>query len=174
MKKITLIITVFFYANLVSQIKNDNTYKKKEMDTNLSKLISSIQYNDQRYRNIDFEKNKAEQRELDSLNLSKIDSIYKKYNTYIGKSLVGDKLSHVMWLVIQHSNISKMEYYLPIIASAVKNKELSSVPLAMLIDRIYSIKYGYQIFGSQQGVKLGDDKVRNKIKVKYDLVEIGR
>jgi hypothetical protein len=79
-----------------------------------------------------------------------------------------------MWLVIQHSNIKKMEYYLPIIVNAVKSNELSSIPLAMLLDRIYAIKYGYQIFSSQQGVKLGDDKIRNKVMAKYGLERLGR
>ena len=79
-----------------------------------------------------------------------------------------------MWLVIQHSNINKMEEYLPIIVNAVKNKELSPIPLAMLLDRIYTIKDGYQIFGSQMGVKLGDESIREKVKFKYGLEKIGR
>jgi len=133
-----------------------------------------VHTNDQKYRTNVYRKYIDKQTKLDSINLSIIDSLFKEYNSYIGKSLVGDNLAHVMWLVIQHSNIKKMENYLPVIEKAANQKELSRVPLAMLIDRIYSIKYGYQIFGSQHGVKLGENKIRDSLKSKYNLEGFGR
>jgi len=175
MKKIIFIFVILFHINLVSQITyNDKPFKKNNLNVNIVKLMHSVRENDQKYRSQDYKKNLEKQNKLDSLNLSIIDSLYKKYNIYIGKSLVGEKLEHVMWLVIQHSNINKMEEYLPIIVNAVKNKELSPIPLAMLLDRIYTIKDGYQIFGSQMGVKLGDESIREKVKFKYGLEKIGR
>lgn len=154
----------------VSKGSTFNSYcKKNNLNINLVKLLRLIEENDQKYRTQDYMKNLAKQKELDSSHLSIIDSLYKKHGTYIGKSLVGDKFSHVMWLVIQHSNIKKMEEYLPIILVAVKNKELNKTPLKMLIDRIYTIKYGYQIFGSQMGIEISDDEIRNKVITKYAL-----
>jgi len=174
MKKIIFVYTILYNISLVSQIAYENHSKKKEMNINLVELISSIQEDDQKYRNRDYKKNLDKQNNLDSLNLQIIDSLYEKYNTYIGKSFVGEKLEHVMWLVIQHSNIQKMEEYLPIIAEATKNKELSLMTLAMLLDRIYTTKYGYQIFGSQHGVELGDENIITKVKTEYGLDRIGR
>jgi hypothetical protein len=101
-----------------------------------------------------------------------IDALYKKYETYIGRSLVGKKFENVMWAVIQHSNIDMMERYLPVIKKAVTDKEIEVGPLKMLIDRFYGLKYGYQIFGSQGegfGFKLADEKTKNEIKIMYGI-----
>ena len=74
-----------------------------------------------------------------------------------------------MWLVIQHSNIEKMEEYLPVLIEAVKKKELKLTPLKMLIDRIYTVRFGYQIFASQMGVDLANEEVRKKVIAKYAI-----
>jgi len=76
-----------------------------------------------------------------------------------------------MWAVIQHSNLEMMERYLPVIQKAVKDKELNIVPLKMLIDRFYGLKYGYQIFGSQSGFgfEMADEKTRKEIELKYGI-----
>ena len=65
-----------------------------------------------------------------------------------------------------------MEKYLPVVHIAVKEKELSTTPLKMLIDRYYGLKYGYQVFGSQSsdfGFKMADEKKRKEIKLKYGI-----
>ena len=147
-----------------------NSYcKKNGLDKNLVQLMRSIEQDDQRYRVQDYMKNLAKQTELDSLNLQIIDSLYNKHGAYIGKSLVGEKFSYVMWLVIQHSNIEKMEEYLPVLIEAVKKKELKLTPLKMLIDRIYTVRFGYQIFASQMGVDLANEEVRKKVIAKYAI-----
>jgi hypothetical protein len=76
-----------------------------------------------------------------------------------------------MWSVIQHSNPEMMEKYLPIVNKAVENNDLDKTPLKMLIDRYYGLKYGYQIFGSQNGFgfKMADDETRNKIIKQYGI-----
>lgn len=149
--------------NIKSYCKNNG------LDISLVQLINTIVKTDQKYRKKDYIKNLTKQNKIDSVNLFKIDSLYKRYDTYIGKSLVGDKFSYVMWLVIQHSNINKMEKYLPILLEAVKKKELKLTPLKMLIDRIYTIKFGYQIFGSQMGVDIAKESIRKEVIDKYNL-----
>lgn len=62
-----------------------------------------------------------------------------------------------------------MEKYLPIVQKAVEDKELDVVPLKMLIDRIYSQKEKYQIFGSQMGVKMASETIRQGVIEKYNL-----
>lgn len=143
--------------------------KINELDFELVKKINQINVTDLKYR-----KNKglnAQQQNLDKKNQKLIDSLYGKYNSYIGKSLVGDKFQTVMWQVIQHSNIDMMSEYLPIIQTATREKEIGIVPLKMLIDRFYGLKYGYQIFGTQTGFgfELVDDNKRREIKLKYGI-----
>ena len=135
----------------------------------LESLLIRMNSNDQRYRS-GTSQNQLEQRQLDERNQWLVDSLYQTYGTYVGNQLVSQELEHVMWAVIQHSNLNMMERYLPIIHRATKNGHLSNdVMLKMLIDRIYAIKYDEQIFGSQEGVRLADEESRNVIKRKYDL-----
>lgn len=138
--------------------------KTKNLDGKLVELINSIRILDQKDR-----RNLKSQKQFDIENQLKIDSLYNTYQTYIGKSLVGKKLENVMWQVVQHSNQEMMDKYLPIIQKAVEEKELEVGPFKMLIDRFYGLKYGYQIFGSQSGFELADDKKRKEIKLKYGI-----
>ena len=123
---------------------------ENNLDLALIEQIYKISETDQQYRSetpVDWSK----QTPLDEANLATIEKLYQQYGTYLGESLVGEKLKEVMWLVIQHSNIETMEMYLPIIHQAVKKGELPQVPLKMLLDRIHCHRYNYQAFGSQYG-----------------------
>lgn len=148
--------------NLEDYIENN------DLDEDLVRLMDKINKTDGKFRklaNTDWSK----QRPLDLENQRVVDSLFKKYNTYVGASLVGDRYASTMWIVIQHSNIEMMEAYLPIIHKAVNSKELDVVPLKMLLDRIYSIKEGYQIFGSQSGIPLADNTVIDGVRKKYGI-----
>lgn len=137
---------------------------KNHLDENLVQVIREIGIDDQIDRN-----NNKLQKQLDIRNQIKIDSLYKNHQTYLGKSLVGNDFKSVMWQVIQHSNLNYMEKYLPIVISALKNNELGESALKYLIDRIYSEKHNYQIFGSQENIKMADEKTRKEIKLKYGM-----
>lgn len=142
------------------------------LDLKLVKLISRVSINDKKYRDSNRYSDKdfdTKQPELDKKNQVIIDSLYKEYKTYIGKSLVGDEFKTTMWAVIQHSNPQMMEKYLPTIQKAVKDNEIHLTTLKMLIDRIYWLKYDYQIFGSQPNIKLADEKKISEIKIKYGI-----
>lgn len=144
--------------------------QKNKLDINLITIINELSISDEKYR-----KNKtidwSKQTPIDKENQKMIDSLYYSHKSYIGKTLVGEKFSFVMWSVIQHSNLEMMEKYLPIIQKAVEKKELDVTPFKMLIDRYYGLKYGYQIFGSQSGFgfELADDKKRKEIELKYGI-----
>ena len=142
---------------------------QNNIDLNLVKLIDEIKIDDQKFRSpYIHDKQKA----LDDQNLKLIDSLFDVHKQYVGKSLVGDKYDFVMWMVIQHSNIESMKKYLPIIQNAVKKGELHSTPFKMLIDRVYTIENGYQIFGSQGGVEIiTDAEERERIIKFYNLQE---
>lgn len=150
-----------------SQFNLDTYITEGGYEKKLVKSIALIEQKDQEHRTGD--QDLAKQYKIDKENMVLIDSLYGQYKTYIGKSLVGDKFDHVMWLVVQHSDLATQERYLGVIHEAVISNELNSTPLKMLIDRIYSKKYGYQIFGSQAGVGLGNDKEIADVKLKYGI-----
>ncbi|TVZ26531.1 hypothetical protein JM83_1498 [Gillisia sp. Hel_I_86] len=145
--------------------------KSNSLNIDLVKKIQQVNIDDQKYRNQSSRELSVEQKKMDLKNQKIINSLYKEYKTYLGKSLVGEKFEHVMWAVIQHSNTEMMSDYLPIIQKAVKEKELDQAPLKMMIDRYYGLKYGYQIFGSQSGFgfELADEKTRKAIEEKYKI-----
>ncbi|WP_183575785.1 hypothetical protein HDF18_17875 [Mucilaginibacter sp. X5P1] len=164
-----------FYANCLehSSSKNDKLDVKQyaidnKLDITLVTLINSIDLDDQKFRLVTpFDQ--VKQRPFDIKNEQRIDSLYAVYKTYIGKTLVGKDYESVMWSVIQHSDIRMMEKYLPEISKAVEQKELSAEPLKMLIDRIYTVKYHYQIFGSQLGVPVADEKTKSDVIKNYKI-----
>lgn len=145
--------------------------KEHNLNADLVKCVDKLNSLDQQYRNQTSEKAINQQRKLDRQNQAIVDSLYRVHQSYIGRSLVGEKYASVMWAVIQHSNLAMMEKYLPIIHKAVEAKELAVGPFKMLLDRFYGLKYGYQVFGSQNGFdfKLADKKTRKEIEQKYSL-----
>lgn len=138
---------------------------ESNFDYDLVNLFEKIEEADQKYRgNIEtYGSYKIQQDDIDTKNQRIIDSLFNIHKEYIGESYVGNKYKHVMWLVIQHSNLKKMEKYFPVMSQAVKNGELSEDAFKMMIDRMYHFEYGYQIFGSQVGVEIAPDTIRKKV-----------
>lgn len=150
--------------------KNDEVSNSELYDQQLVQLMREIDVDDQKYRSgnhIDLEK----QQFLDKQNQRLIDSLYAQYGKYIGKSLVGEHNSYVMWSVIQHSYIEYMERYLPAVYEATKKNDLDTNLLKMLLDRIYTERENYQIFGSQMGVTIAPNNVVEEVKVKYGFLK---
>jgi hypothetical protein len=135
--------------------------KTNLLDLDLLRLMEKISEQDQRFRKGTY--NPTLQTPLDRKNERSIDSLYAAYGQYIGKDLVGEQYESVMWSVIQHSRLSTMERYLPVLKGAVANDNLNETPLRMLIDRVYTAKTGRQVFGSQQGVQLLPQAERERI-----------
>lgn len=166
---------LLFYANCLENNSNKNDKldvtkyaSDNKLDIKLVLLINSIDVDDQKFRVVTpFDQ--VKQRPFDIHNEQSIDSLYAVYKTYIGKTLVGKDYESVMWSVIQHSDIHTMERYLPEISKAVGQGELSAEPLKMLIDRVYAAKYHYQIFGSQRGVPIADEKTKSAVIKNYKI-----
>jgi len=74
-----------------------------------------------------------------------------------------------MWAVIQHSNVEVMCKYLNVIEKAVKEDELSPDLLKLIVDRIYTEKYNFQIFGSQANIPMATQERIEQVKRKYNL-----
>ncbi|MBC3789079.1 DUF6624 domain-containing protein [Spirosoma utsteinense] len=86
------------------------------------------------------------QNEIDSLNLRRVEAIFKEYG-YPGKTLVGTPTNESAWYVIQHSPAIKT--YFPLIAKAGKQKELPFPLVAMMQDRLLSQEDKPQLYGTQ-------------------------
>ncbi|MCH7397989.1 hypothetical protein MM236_08310 [Belliella sp. DSM 107340] len=151
----------------VESFNIDEYLSGEKYDRDLVEIMYLLDKHDQKYRKNEFIPEL--QTPLDIKNQTIIDSLYNQFGKYIGRSTVGEKFEHVMWLIIQHANIDMQEKYLPIVYTAVQNQDLKETPLKMLIDRIYSRKYGYQIFGSQMGVDLAEEEVIKDVKRKYNI-----
>jgi Family of unknown function (DUF6624) len=141
---------------------------ENEYDYELVYLLDQIIELDKKYRSQETT-DWSKQTPIDLENQRLVDSLFKAYGTYIGTSMVGKKYNYIMWIIIQHSNIEMMEKYLPIVQKAVEQEELGVVPFKMLIDRIYTFKHNYQIFGSQLGVEQANEKIRKEVITKYKL-----
>ena len=88
--------------------------------------------------------------EKDSINLIKVTAILDKYG-WLGEDVVGRQGNSTLFLVIQHSNQTTQEKYLPIMREAVKSGKASGGSLALLEDRVALRQGKKQIYGSQIG-----------------------
>ncbi|MGI4736783.1 MAG: hypothetical protein ACRYG7_16560 [Janthinobacterium lividum] len=150
-----------------NQPSNQPSSLDPKLDAKLVGLLARIHQQDVQFRGAQ-PVNWARQRPLDGQNQHVIDSLYHVYHTYLGKNLVGS-LTYVMWAVVQHSDLPMMERYLPVVQQAVQQHQLAIAPFKMLLDRVYAIKYGKQLFGSQVGVPLADEPVREQVLKSYAL-----
>jgi hypothetical protein len=104
-------------------------------------------------------------REIDSINLKKVEYIVSKYG-YPGKTLVGEPANTAVFYVIQHSN--KISNYYPLIEDAGKNGELQFKYTAMMLDRKLVNENKEQIYGTQlQMVTITNIKTGKKEQFSY-------
>lgn len=157
-------------TDVVPAIIGPGQYAREQgLSLDLVLLLDRISVADQSFRSPTYDAER--QTPIDRDNERLIDSLYRQHETYLGRSLVGQRYQTAMWLVIQHSRPETMERYLPVIAAAVQNGELPETPLRMLIDRTTTIRTGKQVFGSQVGVDLLPETDRLKIMRQYGISE---
>ncbi len=88
--------------------------------------------------------------EKDSDNLINVKSILDQYG-WLGENVVGKQGNSALFLVIQHSNLTTREKYLPLMREAVKKGNAKGKELALLEDRVALEQGKKQIYGSQIG-----------------------
>jgi len=157
-------------SDVVKQTTSAQYAQDNHLDLQLVEAMELINTRDQQYRGQQSLNQKQQQ--LDKANQLAIDSLYSKYKKYIGLSLVGERYKHTMWIVIQHSNVTMMEKYLPIIHQAIKQQQLDEANLKMMIDRYYGLKFGYQFFGTQSEsfrFKTANEAQRKELMEKYGI-----
>ncbi|HAA17478.1 MAG TPA: hypothetical protein DCR93_13885 [Cytophagales bacterium] len=87
-------------------------------------------------------------KQTDEQNQIRIDSIIAQYG-YPGKSLVGDTLQKVGWLVIHHSNADYMRKYQGLLMEQARLRELNPNLVMATIDRLHWIETDMVIFSNQ-------------------------
>ncbi|WP_342644767.1 TonB family protein [Mucilaginibacter sp. CSA2-8R] len=151
-------------------------------NTQLTKQLDTILYNDQLYRKIKNatpeadRENMNKQSRLDAANLIKAEKMIARYG-YPGKALVGPQHQSTIFLVIQHNDTEVQEKYLPLLTLAVQKGDLRPASLAIITDRVKTGHNELQIYGSQthetpDGVKLypiADEANVNKRRAKVGL-----
>ncbi len=84
---------------------------------------------------------------IDSCNQAQVTALIDKYG-WLGKSAIGN-YNQVLFVVIQHADLTTQEKYFPLLQESVNNGESSKSDAAMLQDRILMRKGIKQIYGSQ-------------------------
>jgi hypothetical protein len=149
----------YFSQNVSSpNVNQDNSSRQNPL---LVAQLDSIYRSDQKYRKqMDsirkkFGWNSEEMKALtkignkeDSLNLIKVSRILDTYG-WLGPEVIGEQGNSTLFLVIQHSNQSAQEKYLPLLREAVKNKKARGSSLALMEDRVALGQGKMQMYGSQ-------------------------
>jgi hypothetical protein len=156
---------IFFVSNSYCLVQSDSLSKAKRNE--IIQELDSIVNIDQKYRQIshsvrlEFGNESDTIKKLwkvisysDSLNLIKVSEILDHYG-WLGPVEIGYKCNNALFLVIQHSNKSTMEKYLPMMKEAVANGNAYADQLALLVDRIELLNDRPQIYGSQITLREG-------------------
>jgi len=97
--------------------------------------------------------------EMDREHLAQIDQIIQQMGGYPGRSLVGQPLDQVAFLIIQHAtDRSVHEKYLPIVTEAAQKGELDKASAAILTDQVKIQKGEPQVYGTQIRVNNAGEK----------------
>jgi len=150
----SLINTIVWDSIQTIKVKHYSENGRKVKNIDLAKQLWKIKLMDQAfyYHSQIYPEKKEYYWEIkDSLNAANLKQIVAILDAYGWPkiSLVGEEASSAVFLVIQHSDLSIQEKYLPHMEIAVSENEAKKSSLAYLIDRINIAKGGKQIYGTQ-------------------------
>ncbi|MEO1258906.1 MAG: DUF6624 domain-containing protein [Bacteroidota bacterium] len=154
-----------------SRLKAKSFYNGLNYD--LIVQLDAMMQKDQKYRrDDDLLSNKLKwqkQKALDDENTQALKTIFEN-NGYPGKSVVGEEFKDYAALIYEHSgDLEFQEKYFPLIIKAMNKKELTKNMVRLIIDRLQLKKTGKQIFGTQVGVPMHEEKLIREIQMKYGL-----
>jgi hypothetical protein len=84
----------------------------------------------------------------DSVNLIKVTTVLDQFG-WLGERELGQLGNAALFLVIQHSDLTTQQKYLPMMREAVKKGNAAASSLALLEDRVLMFQGKKQIYGSQ-------------------------
>lgn len=113
----------------------------------------------------------------DQANLKYVSRILDKYG-WISYDTIGFKANQALFLVIQHSDSTTQEKYLPLLKQAVKENKAFGHDLALLEDRVLIKRGNKQLYGSQiqcdsTGKKCWILPIEDEINVDKRRAEVG-
>lgn len=149
------------WNTLIQIVKKNKTTAEANLNKPLAARLDSIFEEDQKYRQQireiegKYGRDSKEMRNLyqviiekDSVNLLKVKEILDQHG-WLGSDIVGAKGNSTLFLVIQHSDQSTQEKYLPMMRLAVKQGKADGSNLALLEDRVALGQGKKQTYGSQ-------------------------
>ena len=167
MKKAFLILYCSIFSLIIFAQDSMTAIRRKE----LTQQLDSIYVSDQKYRRMISETmskygdQSTEKKTFwkviisnDSINLIKVIKILNQYG-WLGSNVIGLNGNQALFLVIQHSNLTTMEKYLPMMIDALNKGNASSQDCALLQDRIEMLNKRPQIYGTQVQMKNGKYEV---------------
>lgn len=155
-QKILILLFASFHIYCIAQVSNNKP---------LILQLDSIYADDEKYRLqlVELENNTSKSlvqkskergilsklmREQDAINIKKVTYILDTYG-WLGANSIGNIGNSALFLVIQHTNATTQEKYLPIMREAVKSGRAHGSELAMLEDRVALSQGKKQLYGSQ-------------------------
>lgn len=154
---------IFFILIIVSNFAlfTEDTFAQNVVNDSLRKELEKIYLADQQPRrsvNQLIKQYGFDSPQLDSLNrlIHTTDSLHlikvqKIINTYgwLGKSEIGETGNQTLFLIIQRSDLTIQEKYLPLLRKSVAKEESNGYDLALLEDKILVSQGKKQLYGSQ-------------------------
>ena len=163
-----IFISSFSTATSVAQSTNKPSTLNKALEAELIKMGAD----DQKYRGVieaealkmasagtakasaEFVAAVKSQDEIDARNMVRLEEVIKQHG-WPGKSLVGNEASQAAFLILQHTDLTRQQKYLPLLKKAARKGDARPADVAMLEDRILVGRGKKQIYGTQ--VRSGPD-----------------
>lgn len=140
------------YLNSLPKEKDDVIKSNPNYDQQMITLIEIMFERDQKYR---FNNQMDKQRTLDERNRMLLDSIFSNYG-YPGKSKVSDVYSIQVATIFLHMGLEFMEKWMPLLIKTFKSGDLDNGSIMYALDRLHTLKYERQFFGTQRISKGGE------------------
>lgn len=149
------------WKNINDQVKMNEDRIAVKLNKPLVAILDTVVQDDQKYRQkLDdimsrYGDQSDEMKDLwkminyyDSINTIKVTNILDTYG-WLGEDEIGFDGNQALFLVIQHSDITVQDKYIPMMRDAVKKHKAQASSLALLEDRV-ALRHGKrQIYGSQ-------------------------
>lgn len=139
------------YLNSLPNETEELIKSNPKYDQAMIAKIETMIGNDQKYRIIN---QMDKQNIIDDQNRILLDSIFT-YCGYPGISKVHDLYSKYIATIFLHMGLEFMEKWMPLLLRTFKAGELDKVSIMFALDRIHTIKYEKQFFGTQRISKDG-------------------
>lgn len=140
------------YLNSLPKENDDAIKSNPKYDQKMIALIETMFEKDQKFR---FFNQMDKQLIYDDQNRIILDSIFTNYG-YPGISMVHNLYSTYVATIFLHMGPDFMEKWMPLLLKTFKSGDLDKVSIMFALDRLHTIKYERQFFGTQRISKKGE------------------